>query len=250
MLKHKKGCNKHFKAWHRVPFQGCRCGKCELFSLGDGICLDEVFRARVREWLKLVIDCLRETPPGKGFPLPKTHVPKLVEIIEIGKSLIANTKISWVGETDSQCKKCLRMIWLQKALCCVLARRHSAEILPCDCNPRATTHVNPTYLAICGYLPWSYLPNTEKLVEGQLWFIIDNWWYPLLNCHNSEGYFLGRFGRISMKDETGKLFFPLLLFPSGGTRSQKRHISVCLGVEGVFSCFFHGHVPHSWWPPP
>lgn len=104
-------------------------------------------------------------------------------------------------------QKCLRMIWLQRAFCCVLARRHSAEILPCDCTPPATTHANPTYLAICGYLPWSYLPNTEKLVEGQLWFIIDNWWYPLLNCHNSGGYFFGGFGRISMKDETGKFFF-------------------------------------------
>ena len=126
-------------------------------------------------------------------------------------------------------QKCLRMIWLQRALCCVLARRHSAEILPCDCTPPATTHANPTYLAICGYLPWSYLPNTEKLVEGQLWFIIDNWWYPLLNCHNSGG-----FGRISMKDETGK-FFSVILVP---VRWHQKSKTTHLRVPRCRRCFF------------
>lgn len=209
----------------------------------------EVFWARVREWFKLVIDCLRETPPGKGFPLPKTHVPKWIEMIEIGKSLIVNTKISWVGETDSQCKNAsgwfdCRGLYaaslqggIQQKFCHVIAP-HRPQLM----------RILPTWLfaAIC---PGATSPTQRSLLRdncGSLLIIDDIPFWTVIIL----GVFFGGFGRISMKDETGKLFFPLLLFPSGGTRSQKRHISVCLGVDGVFSCFFHGHVPHSWWPPP
>lgn len=131
-------------------------------------------------------------------------------------------------------QKCLRMIWLQRALCCVLARRHSAEILPCDCTPPATTHANPTYLAICGYLPWSYLPTQRSLLRdncGSL-LIIDD--IPFWTVIILGGIFLG--GLVGFPWRTRRAsFFSVILVP---VRWHQKSKTTHLRVPRCRRCFF------------
>ena len=193
-----------------------------------------MFWARVREWFKLVIDCLRETPPGKGFPLPKTHVPKWIEMIEIGKSLIVNTKISWVGETDSQCKNAsgwfdCRGLYaaslqggIQQKFCHVIAP-HRPQLM----------RILPTWLfaAIC---PGATSPTQRSLLRdncGSL-LIIDD--IPFWTVIILGGIFWG--GLVGFPWRTRRAsFFSVILVP---VRWHQKSKTTHLRVPRCRRCFF------------